>query len=852
MPPPNPRVAKAFRAMKGLGISEEKVKPVLKKLLKLYDKNWELIEEENYRVLADLIFETEEALREKKDLENDGQMDNEPERPLKRLRLRYQEGQASPSLNTSSPSLDGMTLKRPKVEEHELPESRLQHQSQSMIESPPKRIESQPPSTHSEMHPVSSKSLVVQERSDPSRIGDAGRTQPAVMRRINSNPISSPMRLRDRGKEPLAPQIASREKSSSSDKSSHAVLFKETTVEHGIVLLPRQKKMHNTPALITPKEEPFTDDVSQFEVPLAVIHPEVLHVGHSSFENGPRHKQHGSEILPSNSVNGEDKTDGVSASSNETRSNCELSIIPDESSATLEVGSSSFGEVKISLSCKAAAGSPDFRMPSLDALLKLMEDKCLSSYKVLDPNFCVTKLMSDMCACALELGSAFTNESQETVIETSIDIMEKSGVNGASDDRGMPSYSLNGSVDKPCVAQKAPPQLLRLSAACNDVDDHMQLCKDIISDERLTEQEKEQNGLECTNSRGLVVIQQPRFIPDGIRALHDVNDIAKGQERLTISLANEINSECLPSFYYIPQNVVFQNANVNFSLARIGGDSCCATCFGDCLLSSALCACAHETGGNFVYTLEGLVKEEFLDKCISMNRDPQKHCLSYCKECPLERSKDDGILEPCKGHLVRKFIKECWSKCGCSKQCGNRVVQRGINCNLQVFMTPEGKGWGLRTLENLPKGAFVCEYVGEVLTSAELYERILRIPSSAERAYPVLLDADWGSGVLKDEEALCLYATYYGNVARFVNHSGGGNPDHHYYHLALFTTRKVEASEELTWDYGIDFDDNDHPVKAFRCRCGSKFCRNIKRSSSKYFIDLDTGYDLAQMKENGQ
>ena len=47
--------------MKNIGISHEKVKPVLKDLLKLYDKNWELIEEENYRVLADAIFEKEEA-----------------------------------------------------------------------------------------------------------------------------------------------------------------------------------------------------------------------------------------------------------------------------------------------------------------------------------------------------------------------------------------------------------------------------------------------------------------------------------------------------------------------------------------------------------------------------------------------------------------------------------------------------------------------------------------------------------------------------------------------------------------------------------------------------------------------
>lgn len=57
---PNPRVMKAFRAMRAIGIPEEKVKPVLKDLLKLYDRNWELIEEENYRALADAILERDE------------------------------------------------------------------------------------------------------------------------------------------------------------------------------------------------------------------------------------------------------------------------------------------------------------------------------------------------------------------------------------------------------------------------------------------------------------------------------------------------------------------------------------------------------------------------------------------------------------------------------------------------------------------------------------------------------------------------------------------------------------------------------------------------------------------------
>lgn len=88
----------------------------------------------------------------------------------------------------------------------------------------------------------------------------------------------------------------------------------------------------------------------------------------------------------------------------------------------------------------------------------------------------------------------------------------------------------------------------------------------------------------------------------------------------------------------------------------------------------------------------------------------------------------------------------------------------------QVYFTQEGKGWGLRTLQDLPKGTFVCEYIGEILTNTELYDR--NETSSSERhTYPVTLDADWGSEKdLKDDDALCLDATISGNVARFINH----------------------------------------------------------------------------------
>lgn len=95
-----------------------------------------------------------------------------------------------------------------------------------------------------------------------------------------------------------------------------------------------------------------------------------------------------------------------------------------------------------------------------------------------------------------------------------------------------------------------------------------------------------------------------------------------------------------------------------------------------------------------------------------------------------------------------------------------------VNVVFQVFSTKERKGWGLRALEELPQGAFVCEYVGEILTNIELYERNSRRGAdNGKHTYPVLLDADWSTEKnLKDEEALCLDATKYGNVARFINH----------------------------------------------------------------------------------
>ncbi|MEQ2265529.1 hypothetical protein XENORESO_008605 [Xenotaenia resolanae] len=60
-------------------------------------------------------------------------------------------------------------------------------------------------------------------------------------------------------------------------------------------------------------------------------------------------------------------------------------------------------------------------------------------------------------------------------------------------------------------------------------------------------------------------------------------------------------------------------------------------------------------------------------------------------------------------------IYECNSRCNCGPDCSNRVVQKGIQFDLCIFKTENGRGWGVRTLQHIKKNTFVMEYVGEVL-----------------------------------------------------------------------------------------------------------------------------------------
>ncbi|KAL6953133.1 hypothetical protein U1Q18_048288 [Sarracenia purpurea var. burkii] len=655
---PDPKVLNALRAMKDLGIPAETVKPVLKNLLKLYDMNWDLIEEDNYRTLADAIFECADDKR-REDKKKDAMEYEGSEPPLKKIHLEQQEDQVSSTRDDMSYMLDLENSETPPLIPKQIKSSQL------CLEG--KKTES---SSHSLLEAFNNK-----------------------------------------GKDPISSHFVVKAMKSSSERASSTSQSNQGKNGAGFDNMPRQNK-HNDcrgETIVVPKRKQSVNDMPHLVLPTSMAHsalPGTLN-GSSTGNNFVKY-------LASPCVD-KDNRDNASAFNSGT------TFV-----SNFVIASSPCGEVKIFLNCNSALRQPNFLPPNLDNVMEFVESKYLRSYNIVGSQFSAMKLLKYLCESYLELGY---DSNQRSFIRRSSSGNRPPYITGHSrEDLGV-SYS----------------------------------GKDLIK--------KEASCSQSSNSPSLVVAQQQSTSPDKKKSFRKINDISKGTEKVRISLLDKIGTEQLPNFVYIPENTVYQNAYIHFSLARIADDDCCSSCLGNCLSLTVPCECARDTGGVFAYTTQGLLREDFLKNCISMHEEPQNHFHFYCNDCPLERAKNGNRPERCKGHLVRKFIKECWRKCGCDMQCGNRVVQRGITCKLQVFFTKEGKGWGVRPLQDLPKGSFVCEYVGEVLTNMELFERNKKSNGSERHTYPVLLDADWGSeGVLKDEDALCLDATSYGNVARFINH----------------------------------------------------------------------------------
>ncbi|KAK9761285.1 hypothetical protein K7432_013926 [Basidiobolus ranarum] len=150
-------------------------------------------------------------------------------------------------------------------------------------------------------------------------------------------------------------------------------------------------------------------------------------------------------------------------------------------------------------------------------------------------------------------------------------------------------------------------------------------------------------------------------------------------------------------------------------------------------------------------------------------------------------------------------------------------------------------------MEPIPKGTFVEEYVGEIITNEEAEKR--------GQAYDAcgltyLFDLDFESGAESDCD-FTIDAYRYGNVSHFFNHSCEPNlrvypvfVDHwnlKLHRLAFFAIKDIPRFTELTFDYaGVSIfydelgnpfpymphmDHGDKKINEVKCYCGAANCR---------------------------
>ncbi|XP_067868772.1 histone-lysine N-methyltransferase EHMT1-like isoform X6 [Heterodontus francisci] len=255
-----------------------------------------------------------------------------------------------------------------------------------------------------------------------------------------------------------------------------------------------------------------------------------------------------------------------------------------------------------------------------------------------------------------------------------------------------------------------------------------------------------------------------------------VVDIGRGYEHVPIPCVNSVDDEPYPNDHkYVSQNCVTSPMNIDRNITHL------QYCFCDDDCSSNNCMCG-QLSIRCWYDQDGRLLPEF------------------------------NMLEP-------PLIFECNHACGCWRTCKNRVVQNGIRVRLQTYRTNK-MGWGVRSLQDIPKGHFICEYVGELITDAEADVR-------EDDSY--LFDLD-----NKEGEVYCIDARYYGNVSRFINHLCEPNlipvrvfmshQDLRFPRIAFFSSRDIKSGEELGFDYGDRF--WDIKSKYFACQCGSEKCKH--------------------------
>ncbi|CAN6825827.1 unnamed protein product, partial [Brassica oleracea] len=223
----------------------------------------------------------------------------------------------------------------------------------------------------------------------------------------------------------------------------------------------------------------------------------------------------------------------------------------------------------------------------------------------------------------------------------------------------------------------------------------------------------------------------------------------------------------------------------------------------------------------------GYISQSDISSVISAQGGNNGGCnckLSCTDDCICVRKNGGELPYSPYGYLLRgkPVIFECGVTCKCASGCANRVAQRGLRKKMEVFRTREA-GWGVRSLDLIHAGEFICEYAG-IMVTKELGEILSTngeslvypgrfagnwklwgdlsdvYPDNVQPSYPTLPPIDYAMDVsrLRSVAAFIRHSREPNVMAQFVFH------DHNnlkFPRVMLFAVENISPLTELSLDY---------------------------------------------------
>uniref|UniRef100_A0A8C9XS07 Histone-lysine N-methyltransferase, H3 lysine-36 specific n=1 Tax=Sander lucioperca TaxID=283035 RepID=A0A8C9XS07_SANLU len=219
--------------------------------------------------------------------------------------------------------------------------------------------------------------------------------------------------------------------------------------------------------------------------------------------------------------------------------------------------------------------------------------------------------------------------------------------------------------------------------------------------------------------------------------------------------------------------------------------------------------------------------------------------LSEIPRCNCKASDENpcGIDSEC---INRMLMYECHPQvCAAGERCQNQAFTKRQYTPVEIVRTLSC-GWGLVGVSDIKKGAFVCEYVGEVIDEEECRARIRHAQENDIcNFYMLTLDKD-----------RIIDAGPKGNQARFMNHCCQPNCETQKWtvngdtRVGLFSLQDIPKGMELNFNYNLECLGNGKTA----CKCGAPNCSGFlgvrpKNQLSAEKLKLKEGKRKVPMKK---